>query len=116
MTTSKERVSEGETPQPVLDLAHLARQTLGDRGLEREVLRLFAQQSVALLAVLAKASGSDDRRAAAHTLKGSARAIGAWRVARAAERFEDNSGGRDLEILGSAVDEANAVIGTMLTA
>ena len=33
--------------------------------------------------------------AAAHTLKGSARGIGAWRVARAAERLELAAGKRD---------------------
>jgi HPt (histidine-containing phosphotransfer) domain-containing protein len=116
MTPSKDLVGDGETPQPALDLAHLSRQTLGDRALEREVLRLFATQSAALLAVLAKAAGSDDRRAAAHTLKGSARAIGAWRVAHAAERVEENSGRPDLEILGSALTEANAMISMMLAA
>jgi HPt (histidine-containing phosphotransfer) domain-containing protein len=42
----------------------------------------------------------------AHTLKGSARGIGAWRVARAAEAVE-LAGARNGEI-GSALDHLNA--------
>ncbi len=39
---------------PALDLDHLARMTLGERELEREVLTLFTQQSTDLLARLEK--------------------------------------------------------------
>ena len=65
--------------------------------------------------------------AAAHTLKGSARGIGAWRVARAAELLEQAAGGvagedgRGLDLaeaiaeLKAASLEAGAAIGTRLT-
>lgn len=66
----------------LLDLAHLARQTFDDRGLEREVLALFDQQCVRLLPAVA--GGGE----ALHTLKGAARAVGAWRVASLAESLE----------------------------
>ncbi|HEX2215676.1 MAG TPA: Hpt domain-containing protein [Xanthobacteraceae bacterium] len=78
-----------DDPQPAtpINLRHLTRMTLGDRGLEREVLQLFLRQSAMLLARL----DSGDHASAsvvAHTLKGSAKGIGAWRVAAAAEAVE----------------------------
>jgi HPt (histidine-containing phosphotransfer) domain-containing protein len=71
---------------PALDLDHLERMTLGERELEREVLRLFAQQSADLLARLEKLPR--EGASLAHTLKGSARGIGAFAVADAAECLE----------------------------
>jgi HPt (histidine-containing phosphotransfer) domain-containing protein len=70
----------------LLDQAHLARQTFGDEALEREILGLFDHQCERLLPAIAGAGlGRDD---AVHTLKGAARAVGAWRVACCAEAFE----------------------------
>jgi HPt (histidine-containing phosphotransfer) domain-containing protein len=89
-----------ETPaasfeRPV-DLVHLARQTLGDRALEREVLGLFQVQARAIFAQLQSVTQPKARLDLAHTLKGSARAVGAWKVAEAAEFCEtlgeDSSG------------------------
>jgi HPt (histidine-containing phosphotransfer) domain-containing protein len=59
--------------------------------------------------------------ALAHTLKGSARGIGAWRVARAAERVElaGASGqvtAEALDGLAAASDEARTVIAELLRA
>ena len=71
-----------------MDLVHLARQTLGDRSLERGVRQLFVRQSEICLARLRGAADQAAWTAAAHSIKGSARAIGAWRVARAAESAE----------------------------
>jgi HPt (histidine-containing phosphotransfer) domain-containing protein len=71
---------------PAIDLAHLARMTLGEPELEREVLTLFVQQSTDLLARLEKLPR--EGASLAHTLKGSARAIGAFAVAEAAENLE----------------------------
>lgn len=95
-------------PRRALDLVHLARQTLGDRELESEVLRLFATQSRMLLARLKSAEG-EERRQVAHTLKGSARAIGAWEIAEAAATIE-GGGTQDEAQLASAIDRANAMI------
>lgn len=74
-----------------LDLVHLARQCLGDRDLETELLGLFRLQAPALTAQL---SGSpplslDAKARIAHTLRGSALALGAGRVAHAASRIEE---------------------------
>ncbi len=71
----------------MLDLDHLDRMTLGDSALAAEVLRLFSIQARAFFArMITDAAGA---AAAAHQLKGSARAIGAFAVAQAASAFED---------------------------
>jgi HPt (histidine-containing phosphotransfer) domain-containing protein len=69
-----------------IDFAHLSRMTLGDAGLEREVLAMFAAQSARLVGALACLPR--DARELAHQLKGSARAIGAFSVADATVRLE----------------------------
>ncbi|BAQ17119.1 Hpt domain-containing protein [Methyloceanibacter caenitepidi] len=80
--------ADAERPEAPVDMAHLARYTLGDAALEREVLELFCTQSVTYLEQLRAATSHKDWCHAAHSLKGSARAVGAWRMARAAEYIE----------------------------
>ncbi len=69
-----------------IDLEQLRRMTLGDEALEHEVLAMFSAQSARLIDPLANMPA--DAAAIAHTLKGSARAIGALAVADAASRLE----------------------------
>jgi len=69
-----------------IDLMQLQRMTLGDAALEREVLAMFASQSARLIGTLAALPS--EAAALAHTLKGSARAIGASRVAHSASALE----------------------------
>jgi HPt (histidine-containing phosphotransfer) domain-containing protein len=69
-----------------IDFEHLSRMTLGDPVLECEVLTMFAAQSAKLLDQLANLPA--EAGALAHTLKGSARAVGAFAVAEAAARLE----------------------------
>ena len=103
-----------------IDLVHLARMTLGDRSLEREVLQLFDRQATLLIARM-RAAAPGSVAALAHTLTGSARGIGAWRVARAAEALE-LAGSADADLAGAldrlaaATDEARAVIAELLRA
>jgi HPt (histidine-containing phosphotransfer) domain-containing protein len=66
--------------------------TLGDQSLEREVLQIFDRQIILMLQRMAHA-GPAHAAAAAHTLKGSALGLGAWRVADAAERVEQAATG-----------------------
>lgn len=73
---------------PLLDRAYLARFTLGNAELEREVLGLFADQAPQYLARMQSAASQQDWREAAHTLKGSAAAVGAVKVAKLAEGIE----------------------------
>jgi HPt (histidine-containing phosphotransfer) domain-containing protein len=69
-----------------IDIEHLQRMTLGDASLEREVLAMFSAQAASLVGSLATLP--PDAGALAHTLKGSARAIGAFAVADAAAELE----------------------------
>jgi HPt (histidine-containing phosphotransfer) domain-containing protein len=103
-----------------IDLVHLARMTLGDRGLEREVLALFDRQATVLVSRM-RAASAGSVTAVAHTLKGSARGVGAWRVAAAAEAVElAASGEGDLSAaisrLAIVAEEARAVIADLLRA
>ncbi len=102
-----------------IDLEHLSRMTLGERALEREVLQLFERQAGMLLPRMQQACTANIA-AAAHTLMGSARGIGAWSVARAAERVEataatDSPGiAEAVAALATSVDEARMVIADLL--
>ena len=71
-----------------VDLVYLARFTLGNVALEREVLQLFAAQMPLYLEALRTARARQAWRDAAHSIKGSAWAIGAWRLAGCAEFAE----------------------------
>jgi hypothetical protein len=98
------------------------RMTLGERSLEREVLQLFDRQAEILFARMRHAAPAAVG-AFAHTLKGSSRGIGAWRVASEAETVELTAVGGDatavaaaLDRLGAAIDEARLVIAELLRA
>ena len=100
-----------------IDTEHLRRMTLGDASLEREVLAMFSAQSVGLIAKLTSLPA--DAGALAHTLKGSARAIGAFGVADAAGSLEAAlSDGSDpaesLTELRDAVAQARAAVDAIL--
>jgi HPt (histidine-containing phosphotransfer) domain-containing protein len=100
-----------------IDTGHLDRMTLGDAGLEREVLAMFSSQAVSLIGRLAALPS--DAMELAHKLKGSARAIGAFGVAEAADRLETAIRGGDdpslaLAGLKDAITEARTAIDAML--
>ena len=107
--------------EPAIDRDHLSRMTLGDRGLEREVLQLFDRQAELLVARMRTAE-PDALSALAHALKGSARGIGAFAVALAAEAIErpaahaaaDNAAA--LDRLAAAVAEVRLLIAQVLRA
>ena len=87
---------------PAVDLAHLRRYTGGDAELERTTLTLFVPDALGYVARIEAGEG----KVPAHTLKGSAQAIGAWRLAALAERAE--AGERLGEELRAAVEEVRA--------
>jgi len=99
-----------------IDIDHLKRMTLGDAGLEREVLAMFAGQAARLIDALAVLPA--EAAELAHTLKGSARAIGAFHVADAAEVLEaaikDGEASEALAALAHAVAQARTAIDAML--
>ncbi|MCC0029468.1 MAG: Hpt domain-containing protein [Brucellaceae bacterium] len=87
--------------QPV-DLAHLGAQTMDDRDLQSEVLKLFIHSAEMFVVQLDSADGKR-LRSLAHKLKGSARAIGAFALADKAAELEERSD--DAAVLKAVRDE-----------
>ena len=108
-----------ESDTPVIDLGYLQRVTLGDSALQNEVLGLFREQIASSVSALRRSIAEDDRASwdmAAHTLKGSAWAVGAFRLAQEAERAERdnatlNSRARGAERIAIAAVATVAAIG-----
>ena len=113
--------------EPVIDLVHLSRQTLGDTALESELLRLFDAQARAFVARLRAPTAQGEtardlqpRIDLAHTLKGSSRAIGAFALAEAAGAYEDalRGGGAEAGVsprgLLAALENASEEIARLL--
>src|SRR5262245_39174812 len=103
---------EGSVPpraRPV-DLSHLAKQTLGDRALEQEVLQLFVHQALSMRDQIAEAAASE-RLGLCHTLKGSARGIGAFAIANCLAEIEARPDDKQLvRRLSSLIDEVRDLI------
>lgn len=87
----------------ILDLNHLRRQTAGDGELEQELLSLFEAQCARLRPLIGNPGPHLQRADAAHTLKGSARAIGAWRLGSVADQLETAFRGRGAELEAPAL-------------
>jgi HPt (histidine-containing phosphotransfer) domain-containing protein len=83
------RRAEQELDRGVFDLDHLRRYTLDDPALESELLGLFLAQAETTRSQLALAGSVDDWKLAAHSLKGSALAVGAIAIAGLSARLED---------------------------
>ena len=116
----------GERP---IDLVHLTRQTFGDKRLETELLHLFMRQARQIQAGLDAdyGDGALSCLPAAdllHTLIGSARVVGAHRVAALAQDCEaalrgpgkDAPSARERAALRSAVEEACGYIADLVDA
>lgn len=99
-----EQTGKGASASPI-DLSHLARQTMDDPELQREVLGIFVRQAQLAREDLRAASG-EDRKRFAHKLKGAAQAVGAFAVAECAMRLmEDPADTAALERLDGLVTE-----------
>jgi len=106
----------------MIDAAHLARMTFGDRNLEAEVLRLFDRQCAMLVEGI-RAASADSAALFAHTLRGSCRAVGAWQVAQLAEQVESAARACDgpgldiaLKRLADAVAQMRSAVAHLLDA
>jgi HPt (histidine-containing phosphotransfer) domain-containing protein len=99
---------------PTLDLDHLAQYTLGNRDLEAELLGLFRSQAQLYLDRLSDAADDKEWRDTAHSLKGSARGLGAFAlgdIAQEAERLTDHASRPPMiERLRAAIAEVNLYI------
>lgn len=112
--------ADASADEAAIDLVHLARQTDHDGALAEELLDLFDRQSASLIAqALAEDAPRHRRAEAAHQLRGSALAVGAGQVARAAQALEASlerpnaeSGEIDaaLAALAGAIGEARTAI------
>ncbi len=91
--TDREAGAAGASWAPI-DLVHLFRMTMGDRDLQQEILDLFDQQIGILIERMHDAEPAT-LATLAHTLKGSARSIGAWDLVHATERIEAAVAGRE---------------------
>src|SRR5579863_7158647 len=100
-------VPDLEQKPPIIDADHLQRMTFGDRSLEREVLQIFVRQTTLMLQRIVGAKPGC-AAAAAHTLKGSARGIGAWCVGQAAEHLEEAASRGDARGLEASIAELEA--------
>jgi len=120
----RKRVETTETRKArgPIDMVHLKKQTLGDPGLELEVLRLFDQMSHVYYTRLETSTTVSDLLANLHTLKGAASGIGAFGLAELARVAETEL--RDgaavnperIEDLHLAVEELSSFINARLKA
>ena len=89
---STAKTVEGHKPSDAthgpIDMVHLSRQTLGDPGLEMEVLRLFDEMSHVYYGRLETSTNVPDLLRNLHTLKGAASGIGAFGLAELARVAE----------------------------
>lgn len=110
MSESKTKTMAASVAVEPVDLAHLDRQTLGDRQLRSEVLTLFLNET-ALAGTTIEAADVHQRRQSAHRLVGSARAIGAFPLAEAAVGVERSPlSAPALARLSSRIDEVRTFI------
>ncbi|WP_421791005.1 Hpt domain-containing protein [Hyphobacterium sp.] len=73
----------------IFDRAHLSQYTDGDEALEAELVGLLKEQAARCLAAMETAADENAWKAAAHTLKGAARGVGAFALGEACQRAED---------------------------
>lgn len=103
----------GLTPsqQRPIDLVHLATQTKGDKAVEVEILQMFARQARGCLVGMAAGRSKVEVKAAANRLRNAALAVGALRVAAAADLVETQGATADsLASVASSVLEAEHFI------
>lgn len=102
-----------------IDLVHLSKYTLGNRSLENELLGLFRTQAGLYLDRLDSAADETEWKNAAHSLKGSARGLGAWSLADLAEEAEKTAlAARDgvMARIREATSAVNAFIDSFMEA
>lgn len=71
-----------------IDLDHLSKQTMGDPGLEEEVLRLFDEMSRVYYGRVEASTTIDELLRHLHTLRGAAAGVGAFALAELARVAE----------------------------
>jgi Hpt domain len=111
-------------PKPLqkrpLDMLHLAKQALGDWGIEVEVLRLYDEMIGTYFARLEASTSIPDLLMHLHTIKGASAGVGAWTVRDYAKTAEDELregkpvNPERIDDVGIAVEEVRAFITDLL--
>lgn len=79
----------GSPASPPIDIDHLARQTLQDATLQREILALFDRQIVEFVREIDAGTKGKDLTFLTHRLVGTARNLGAFELAQRAAELEE---------------------------
>jgi len=109
----------GQGRRPI-NLVHLAKQSLGDPGLEEEILRMFDQLVETYMSRVRTQAPVGDASFNLHALKGAAGGIGADTLARLAETAEGELtpegklGAERVADLSHAVEEVRTFIAEIL--
>jgi HPt (histidine-containing phosphotransfer) domain-containing protein len=99
------RPRQSQLPDPrVFDINHLRRYTQGHAAFEAELLNLFKAQLPSLMEQIRTGTGGDSWKLALHTLKGSARAIGAVSIGDLALNLEEAGPAASAEMVQRLVD------------
>ena len=112
--------AKAQLPKRPIDLVHLAKQCLGDAGLEREVLHMFDTTIQSYLARLQADGAGTDMRHTLHSMRGAAAGVGAWTIVELAQQGEaELETGKALSAerrddLAVAVEEVRGFIARML--
>ena len=94
----------GHAGLAVLDLGHLDQYTAGDEARRCELLSLFSEQLAQQIRVLRGECLGEDWMIATHTLKGAARAVGAFQSGETAEALEQLDPGADAEMCAKLIE------------
>jgi len=108
------------TERRPIDLVHLAKQSLGDPGLEEEILRMFDQVVQIYMQRVSESSVCSEVLADLHAIKGASMGVGALGIATMAKTGEAEArkngalSAETLSDLGIAVEETRAFIAQLL--
>lgn len=94
MTALENALEQNTTPKASsnsrpIDLVHLSKQSLGDPGLEDEILHMYDQMVLTQMSRIRESLEVDDILFCLHSLKGSSAGVGANNVAALAKAAED---------------------------
>ena len=85
-----EQTNDWSAQTDVINVEQLDQQTLGDKELRSEIIDLFIIQARESFRIISSSQDMEAVRIAAHTLKGTARSIGAFGLATLASQVEQD--------------------------
>ncbi len=112
--TAGTRAGSQQRSLGAIDFSHLSRYTAGDDGVMRDVLTIFRSQARDWVEALDKDLPDERWHDLAHALKGSARGIGAFEIARIAEAAEGLMGENSTGAREALLNHLNAELSRVL--